>query len=150
MCGILFDTKKQCIKEIEKAIQERYNIWLGMDENNDPLFKVKIEEIDPKCYKFSFRRVYGEWYGNPERYSDKDKSIFSYDKHIIIGDGWQSGTCADFSNFENRYIIRYGIDDFIREYKTIAKENHASRIRKDGIVYEMTDRDNINLTITAI
>lgn len=148
MCGRLYDTKKTNIDDIETDIQFRYNVWLGLDSENNPLFKVEIKEIDPKCYKFLFTRHYGDWYGHPECYSSKDSAIFSYDESIIIGRGWKCGTQADFTNFEHRYVISDGISDFFREYKKIARDNHASRIKE--LSYELIDRDNISLTIKVV
>lgn len=120
----VFDTKKQTLDEIKDEAQFRLDVWLG---KGNVIFS--IAQPEPKTLQYTFERKYGDFYKDPRCWSDCNEHIFSWDKHIFLGNDWQIGTYADFSKLNGSYVISYGIDDFLREIKQASKEYHASRAR---------------------
>lgn len=75
-------------------------------------------------------REYGKWYEEPQLYRGNKSSIFQLDEWIILGDEYQTGTYADLTQFEGRYVIREDITSlFLYRWRKLAKENHISRIK---------------------
>ena len=145
ICGTLFCPKSDYPEDYEKYLHWHINQWLGYKEEGVPNVEVKITQIEyNKAYRFDFHREYGQWYRFCES-SDQNTTIFSLDEQIILAEGYQEGTYADFSTFEGRYCIYHDIVDFTKKYKEAGKEMGASRIKR--LEYQQIDRDNISITV---
>lgn len=145
ICGTLFCPKSDNPKDFEWYLQWHINQWLGYKEDGIPNVEVKITQVDyNKEYRFDFHREYGHWYRFC-RSSGQNTTIFTLDEHIILAEGYQEGTCADFSTFEGLYCIYHDIVDFTKKYKEAGEKMGASRIKR--LEYQQIDRDNISITV---
>ena len=146
ICGMLFCPKFDYLEAYERYLQWHINLWLGYKEEGVPNVEVKITQIEyNKEYRFDFHREYGHWYRFCES-SSQNTTIFSLDEQIILAEGYQEGTYADFSTFEGRYCIYHDVVDFTKKYKEAGKQVGASRIKR--LEYQQIDRDNFSITIT--
>ena len=141
LIGEVVDTKKSTINEIETVLQKRLDNWLGKDKT-----QIKVEEMNDHTMKFTLYRKYGDWFEDPQRFQPQT-SVFSWDKHILLGDDYQTGTWADFDTLTGRYVISYHEDDFFRDYKEKAKKNHCTRIKH---LEQQSFLDRIEFTVELL
>jgi hypothetical protein len=104
-------------------LQQRLDNWLGKDKT-----QIKVEELNGHTMKFTLYRKYGNWFEDPQRFQPQT-SVFSWDEDILLGNGYQTGSEADFEIHYGRYVISYHEDDFFSDYKEKARENHCTRIK---------------------
>lgn len=123
LIGAVVDTKKSTTNEIEKFLQKRLDDWLGKDKT-----QIKVDALNGNTVKFTLYRKYGDWYEDPQRFQPQT-SVFSWDEHILLGDDYETGTTADFETLTGRYVISHHEDDFFRDYKGKARENHCTKIK---------------------
>ncbi len=131
IAGEIFDTGKTNVSDIKWKLQRRLFQWLGLTPDGEFNFKVdSVAMINPNKIELKFSRHYGSYYDTAFTHED---CIFSYDKQILLGDGYQTGCNADFSKHPGRYVIRYHIDGFLDDYKQTVKGLHCSRMKKISI-----------------
>ena len=124
LIGAVLDTKSfGTAQTMQAVLQHRLDAWLGKDKT-----QIKVEELNNHTMKFTLFRTYGDWYEDPQRFQPQT-SVFSWDKHILLGDDYQTGTYADFETLTGRYAISYDQNDFFDDYKEKAKENHCTKIK---------------------
>ena len=139
LIGTVLDTKSfSTAQAMQAVLQQRLDAWLGKDKT-----QIKVEELNGHTMKFTLFRTYGNWYEDPQRFQPQT-SVFSWDKHILLGDDYQTGTTADFDTLNGRYVISYGEDDFFDDYKEKAKENHCTKITH---LSQRSYLDRIELTV---
>ena len=85
------------------------------------------------------------WYQDPKPWSDCNETINAWDMNIFLGTDYQTGTVADFENHPGPYIISYGIPDFLREMRAMAKKHHGTRIKSIEVDNNL---DHIDVIIT--
>lgn len=142
LVGAVLDTKSfSTAQAMQEALQQKLDAWLGKDKT-----QIKVEELNDHTMKFTLFRTYGNWYEDPQRFQPQT-SVFSWDKHILLGDDSQTGTTADFENLNGRYVISYGEDDFFQDYKEMAKENHCTRIKH---LSQQSFLDRIEFTVELV
>ena len=142
LIGAVLDTKSfGTAQEMQEVLQRRLDSWLGKDKT-----QIKVEEMNDHTMKFTLFRAYGDWYEDPQRFQPQT-SVFSWDKHILLGDDFQTGTTADFDTLNGRYVISYGEDDFFQDYKEMAKENHCTRIKH---LSQQAFLDRIEFTVELV
>ena len=141
LIGEVVDTKESTINEIEEFLQKRLDAWLGKDKA-----QIKVDALNSNTMKFTLYRKYGEWFEDPQRFQPQT-SVFSWDKHILLGDGYQTGTTADFDSHSGRYVISYHEDDFFDDYKAEARKNHCTRIKQ---LSQQSYLDRIELTVELL
>lgn len=125
MTGAVIDLKNLTEQELENFLQQRYNDWLG---NNT--VTVQVSNLEHKKISVVLYRKYGDWYDDPQRFSEKRNTIFQLDEQLILGTGYQTGSYADLSKNNCRYVIREDITTiFLPKWKGLAKQNHCSRIK---------------------
>lgn len=120
----VYDTKSLSDYGMKVQMQKRLDAWLGKGNTT-----VDVQLPSEREMVLTLHRDYGSWYKDPKLYSSCNDSISAYDKQIFLTEDYQTGTQANWSNHEGRYIINYSIKDFCNELKTMAKANHASRIK---------------------
>ena len=142
LIGSVLDTKNfGTVQMMQAVLQHRLDAWLGKDKT-----QIKAEELNDHTMKFTLFRAYGDWYEDPQRFQPQT-SVFSWDKHILLGDDFQTGTTADFDTLNGRYVISYGEDDFFQDYKEMAKENHCTRIKH---LSQQAFLDRIEFTVELV
>ena len=141
LIGEVVDTKKSTVNEIETILQKRLDAWLGKDKT-----QIKVVEVNDHTMKFTLYRKYGNWFEDPQRFQPQ-RSVFSWDKHFLLGDDYQTGTTADFDTLTGRYVISYHEDDFFRDYKEKAKKNHCTRIKH---LEQQSFLDRIEFTVELL
>ena len=117
------DTKSLSTNGFQFMLQQRLDDWLGKDKT-----QIKVDALNSNTMKFTLYRKYGNWFEDPQRFQPQT-SVFSWDEIILLGNGYQIGTEADFENHYGRYVISYHEDDFFSDYKKKARENHCTRIK---------------------
>lgn len=117
------DTKKLSPIGMQTLLQQRLDAWLGKDKT-----QIKVEELNDHTMKFTLYRKYGDWYSDPQMFQPND-NVFSWDEIILLGEGYQTGTEADFDTHNGRYAIYHDQKDFFYDYKEKVKENRCTRIK---------------------
>jgi hypothetical protein len=105
-------------------IQDRFDGWLGKNT-----VTVKLNKQETDVVEVTIFRKYGSFYKPPTGHSFF-QSIFTYDQQILLGDGYQYGTVVDLTVYEGQYIHYDGVEGFFKEYKKLAREAKASRIKE--------------------
>lgn len=124
LIGTVLDTKDYAtVQDMQDFLQRRLDAWLGKGKT-----QIKLDQLGSHTMRFTLYRTYGSWFEDPQRFQPQT-SVFSWDEIILLGDGYQTGTTADFETHTGRYVISYHEDDFFRDYKEKAKENHCTRIK---------------------
>jgi hypothetical protein len=141
LIGEVVDTKKSTISGIETILQKRLDNWLGKDKA-----QIKVDALNSNTMKFTLYRTYGDWYDDPQMFQP-NHDVFSWDKIILLGDDYQTGTTADFDTLTGRYVISYAEDDFFRDYKGKARENHCTRIKH---LEQQSFLDRIEFTVELV
>ena len=137
----VYNTKSLSTLGIEFMGQDRLDQWLGKDK-----VKFEVKQLDAKVYKFTIWRTYGRWYEDPKRFSDCNEHIVDIDAMIIKGEGYQTGTVADFSEHPGWCIWEPDIKSmFLPDMRAIAKKHHGTRIKS---IEADNNLDHIDLTIT--
>lgn len=145
MTIVLFDhpysTKDWSPLGIQTLGQHRLDQWLGPGK-----VKFDVAQLSDRTFKFTLWRTYGPWYEDPKRFSDCNETINAWDMNIFLGDGYQTGTYADFTTHPGPYIISYGVqEDFLRNLRNLAKKHHGTRIKAIDVDNYL---DHVVLTIT--
>ena len=141
LIGEVVDTKRSTINEIEELLQKRLDAWLGKDKT-----QIKVDALNGNTMKFTLYRKYGDWYSDPQMFQPND-NVFSWDEIILLGEGYQTGTEADFDTHNGRYAIYHDQADFFYDYKEKAKENHCTRIKH---LEQQSFLDRIELTVELV
>lgn len=141
LIGTVLDTKVYTAQEMQELLQRRLDAWLGKDKT-----QIKVDALNGNTMKFTFYRKYGDWYEDPQRFQPQT-SVFSWDKHILLGDDYQTGTIADFDTLTGRYVISYDEDDFFSDYKEKAKEHLCTPIKS---LQQQSYLDRIELTVELV
>ena len=136
----LYKTNSLAPSGIELLGQLRLDRWLGKDK-----VRFEVTLLAERQFKFTIWRKYGPWYQDPKPFSSCNDSIFAWDQQIFLGTDYQTGTQADFQNHTARYIISYGIPDFLREMRAMAKKHHGTRIKSIEVDNNL---DHIDVIIT--
>jgi hypothetical protein len=108
----------------EMCMQMTLDDWLGKGNVTVKLNKPNDDEVEITIF-----RKYGSFY-SPTSFELQPpifRSIFEYDKQIILGTNYQIGGRADLTIYEGRYINYYGLEDFYKEYRKHARELKATR-----------------------
>ena len=108
----------------EMCMQMRLDNWLGKGTVTVKLNKPNNNEVEITIF-----RTYGSFY-SPTSFELQPpifRSIFEFDKQIILGTNYQIGGKADLTIHEGRYINYYGLEDFYKEYRKHARELKATR-----------------------
>ena len=125
MAGTAINLRGHKEQSLQNSLQLRYDYWLGKDT-----VRVEVSKLDHKLIELKIYRTYGDWYENPQWNSNSKGSIFQLDEWIIMGEGYQTGTYADLTQLNGRYIIRDDIKSiFLYRWRQYIKENHCSRIK---------------------
>lgn len=139
--GEVFDTNKMEASDVKWKLQRRLFQWLGLDPNGKFNYKVdSVSYLSPNKVEFKFSRHYGDYYDK-----NHPDCIFSYDKQILLGDGYLTGFTADFSQHPGRYIIWHHIDSFVDEYNMTIK---VERLRCSKLKSIEVSQDQDQITIT--
>ena len=141
LIGEVVDTKKSTISGIETILQKRLDNWLGKDKT-----QIKVDALNSNTMKFTLYRKYGNWYEDPQRFQPQT-SVFSWDEHILLGDDYQTGKEADLETLTGRYVISHHEDDFFRDYKGKARENHCTKIKQ---LSQQSFLDRIEFTVELL
>jgi hypothetical protein len=123
LIGTVLDTKNLSPNGFQFILQQRLDDWLGKDKT-----QIKVDVLNSNTMKFTLYRKYGDWFEDPQRFQPQ-RSVFSWDEIILLGDGYKTGTYADLEHLTGRYVISYAEDDFFSNYKKKARENHCTRIK---------------------
>lgn len=108
----------------EFMVQERLDCWLGKGTVTVKLNKPTTDEIEVTIF-----RKYGNFYKVQTGHSFF-QSIFTYDQQILLGKGYRYGTIVDLTVYEGQFIHYDGVEGFFKEYKKLAREAKASRIKE--------------------
>ena len=141
LIGTVLDTKVYTAQEMQETLQRRLDAWLGKDKT-----QIQVTEMNDHTIKFTLYRKYGAWFEDPQRFQPQT-SVFSWDKHILLGDDYQTGTYADFDSHSGRYVVSNHENDFFYDYKEKARENHCSRIKQ---LSQQSYLDRIELTVELV
>lgn len=141
LIGAVLDTKVYTAQEIQEVLQRRLDSWLGKEKT-----QIKVTELNDRTMKFTLYRKYGDWYEDPQMFQP-NRGVFSWDECILLGDGYETGTYADFENHPGRYIIYDDEKDFFYDYKEKARENHCTRIKQ---LSQQSFLDRIELTVELL
>lgn len=141
LIGTVLDTKNLSPIGIQTLLQQRLDDWLGKDKT-----QIKVDALNGNTMKFTLYRKYGDWYEDPQRFQPQT-SVFSWDEHILLGDDYETGTTTDFETLTGRYVISYHEDDFFRDYKEKAKENHCTKIKH---LEQQSFLDRIEFTVELV
>ena len=136
----LYKTNSLSPLGIQYMGQQRLDAWLGPGK-----VKFEVAQLAERQFKFTLWREYGPWYQDPKPFSNCNDTIFAWDQQIFLGTDYQTGTQADFQNHTARYIISYGIPDFLREMRDMAKKHHGTRIKSIEVDNNL---DHIDLILT--
>ena len=123
IAGEKFDVTKY-LGAAELMIQDRFDGWLGKDTVTVKLDKPETDVVDVTIF-----RKYGHFY-KIETGRSFFQSIFTYDQQILLGKGYRYGSVADLTVYEGRFIHYDGVEGFFKEYKKLAREAKASRIKE--------------------
>lgn len=123
IAGETFDVTKH-LAVAELLIQDRLDCWLGKNTVNVQLNKPTADEIEVTIF-----RQYGSFYKVQTGHSFF-QSIFTYDKQILLGEGYQYGTIVNLTVYEGQFIHYDGVEGFFKEYKKMARQAKASRIKE--------------------
>ena len=132
------DTKNLSPIGMQTILQQRLDAWLGNGK-----IQIKVDALNGNTMKFTLYRKYGDWYNDPQMFQPND-DVFSWDEHILLGEGYQTGTEADFDTHNGRYAIYHDQEDFFYDYKEKAKENHCTRIKN---LSQQSFLDRIEFTV---
>ena len=141
LINTVLDTKNLSPIGMQTLLQQRLDAWLGKDKT-----QIKVDALNGNTMKFTLYRKYGDWYEDPQRFQPQT-SVFSWDEHILLGEEYQTGTEADFETLTGRYVISYHEDDFFRDYKEKAKENHCTKIKH---LEQQSFLDRIEFTVELL
>lgn len=141
LIGEVVDTKTSTISGIETILQKRLDDWLGKGKT-----QIKVVALNSNTMKFTLHRTYGDWFEDPQRFQPQ-RSVFSWDEIILLGDGYKTGTYADLEHLPGRYVISYAEEDFFRDYKEKARENHCTRIKH---LEQQSYLDRIEFTVELL
>lgn len=140
----IYDTKSQSADGMKEAMTKRLQSWLG----NQVSVSVELIGNRNEIMEVTLNRQYGEWYEDPKRWSDCNETINSWDETIFLGDGYQTGCEADFSQHTGHYIIRDDIQSiFLPKMKEMAKKHHASKIKAISVDNNL---DHVTSRITVV
>ena len=123
IAGEKFDITKH-LGVAELMIQDRLDCWLGKNT-----VKVQLDKPATDVVEVTIFRKYGEFYKPPTGHSFF-QSIFTYDQQILLGKGYRYGTVVDLTVYEGQFIHYDGVEGFFKEYKKLAREAKASRIKE--------------------
>ena len=141
LIGEVVDTKKSTTNEIEELLQKRLDAWLGKDKT-----QIKVDALNGNTMKFTLYRKYGDWFEDPQMFQPND-NVFSWDEIILLGEGYQTGTEADFDTHNGRYAIYHDQEDFFYDYKEKVKENRCTRIKH---LEQQSFLDRIEFTVELV
>ena len=137
----LYDTKLMTPHDIQILGQLRLDQWLGKDK-----VKFEVDQVSDRVFKFTLWRTYGHWYEDPKRFSECNEHIVDVDALIFKGEGYQTGTVADFSKHPGWCIWNPDIKSiFLPDMREIAKKHHGTRIKSIEVDNNL---DHIDLIIT--
>lgn len=121
----LYRTKDWSLTGLQTIGQIHLDDWLGKGN-----VRLEVDRPQDRVLMYTIWRNYGDWYENPKRFSDCNETINAWDMSIFLGDGYQTGTYADFSTHTGPYIINYGVqENFLRDLRALAKKYRGTRIR---------------------
>lgn len=144
IAGEVFDTKNTEVANIKRQLQRRLFEWLGLNENGNYNFKVdSVSLLEPTKLAITFSRHYGDFY---DSINSHNEYIFSYDRQILLGEGYITGGTADFTKHSGRYVISSHINNFLEDYKQAIKGLHCSRMKKISIS-EIPDKITITYEV---
>lgn len=123
IAGETFDVTNH-LAVAELLIQDRLDCWLGKGTVTVKLNKPTADEIEVTIF-----RKYGEFY-KVQTGRAFFQSIFTYDQQILLGKGYRYGSVADLTVYEGQFIHYDGVEGFFKEYKKLAREAKASRIKE--------------------
>lgn len=123
IAGETFDVTKH-LAVAELMVQDRLDCWLGKNIVTVKLDKPAADEIEVTIF-----RQYGSFYKVQTGHSFF-QSIFTYDQQILLGEGYQYGTVVDLTVYEGQFIHYDGVEGFFKEYKKMARQAKASRIKE--------------------
>ena len=123
IAGETFDVTKH-LAVAELSIQDRLDCWLGKDTVTVKLNKPTTDGIEVTIF-----RKYGNFY-KVQTGRAFFQSIFTYDQQILLGKGYRYGSVADLTVYEGQFIHYDGVGGFFKEYKKLAREAKASRIKE--------------------
>lgn len=141
LIGTVLDTKNLSPIGMQTLLQQRLDAWLGKDKT-----QIKVEELNDHTMKFTLYRKYGDWYSDPQMFQPND-NVFSWDEIILLGEGYQTGTEADFDTHNGRYTIYHDQEDFFYDYKEKVKENRCTRIKH---LEQQSFLDRIEFTVELL
>lgn len=141
LVGTVLDTKSLSPNGFQFVLQQRLDNWLGKDKT-----QIKVEVLNDHTMKFTLYRKYGDWYEDPQRFKPND-NVFSWDKIILLGDGYQTGTEADFDTHNGRYAIYHDQEDFFYDYKEKVKGNRCTKIKH---LEQQSFLDRIEFTVELV
>ena len=141
LIGTVLDTKSLSPYGFQFILQQRLDNWLGKDKA-----QIKVDALNSNTIKFTLYRKYGNWYEDPQRFQPQT-SVFSWDEHILLGDDYQTGKEADLETLTGRYVISHHEDDFFRDYKGKARENHCTKIKQ---LSQQSFLDRIEFTVELL
>ena len=140
LIGTVLDTKSLSPNGFQFILQQRLDDWLGKDKA-----QIKVDALNNNTMKFTLYRKYGDWYEDPQlNYKD---SVFEWDEVVLLGEGYQTGTEADFETHTGRYVIYHDEEDFFSNYKELAKENHCTKIK---YLEQQSYLDRIEFTVELV
>ena len=137
----VLDSKKLSPIGMQTLLQQRLDDWLGKDKA-----QIKVDALNSNTMKFTLYRKYGNWFEDPQRFQPQT-SVFSWDEIILLGDGYETGKEADLETLTGRYVISHHEDDFFRDYKGKARENHCTRIKQ---LSQQSFLDRIEFTVELL
>ena len=140
LAGEVFKIGDKFIVE-EMCMQMTLDDWLGKGTVTVKLNKPNDDEVEITIF-----RKYGKFY-KPESHrvrSHNHRSLFSFDRQIILGLEYQTGGYADFNKLTGNYAIYHDLDNFFEEYRKYAREMKATRPKE--IMFE-DDWDFMKLTL---
>lgn len=137
----LYRTKDWSLLGLQTMGQYDLDAWLGKGN-----VRLDVDRPQDRVLVYTLWRTYGSWYDDPKRFSNCNETINSWDMNIFLGDGYQTGTYADFSTHSGPYILSYGVqENFLRDLKDMAKKHHGTRIKAIDVDNYL---DHVVLTIT--
>ena len=137
----VLDSKKLSPIGMQTLLQQRLDDWLGKDKA-----QIKVDALNSNTMKFTLYRKYGNWFEDPQRFQPQT-SVFSWDEIILLGDGYETGKEADLETLTGRYVISHHEDDFFRDYKGKARENHCTKIKQ---LSQQSFLDRIEFTVELL
>ena len=141
LIGTVLDTKSLSPNGFQFILQQRLDDWLGKGKT-----QIKVDALISNTMKFTLYRKYGDWFEDPQRFQPQ-RSVFSWDEIILLGDDYKTGTYADLEHLPGRYVISYAEDDFFSDYKEKARENHCTRIKH---LEQQSYLDRIEFTVELL